>query len=430
MKGRSVRYAVGMLLAALSVPVIGLCQGARVIELEHADKVEGRQVDGEDAREFIGDVKFKQENIHVTCDRALQLLRSGKVELTGNVVVVDDSGVTMRCPRGFYYRDQRRAVGLDSVNIDDGSVTLTARYGEYFVDPKRAFFRNDVVVVDTASTVTADSLTYFRVDKHSVAQGNVKVYNKTDNITITGHRLDHWSEREFSHVTELPVLVQVDSSGLGQFDTLVVRSREMEAYRDTTRLLIATDSVRIVRSDLAAVCGVARFYTEADSMTLRRAPVVWYQDTQVTGDSINVHLKNRKLDYVDVLGNAFAISRGDSNFPDRYDQLTGERMRMQFADKGLQQIDVETRAISLYHLYEDSLGNGLNRTSGDRILITFEEGKVASIRVVGGVEGKYYPENLVEGKEGEFAIAGFRLYTNRPALHLPDTDSDKHSSTK
>jgi hypothetical protein len=278
--------------------------------------------------------------------------------------------------------------------------------------------------------VTADSLTYFRVDKHSVAQGNVKVYNKTDNITITGHRLDHWSERAFSHVTDRPVLVQVDSSGPGRFDTLVVRSREMEAYRDTVRLLVATDSVRIVRSDLAAVCGVARFYTGADSITLRTVPVVWYQDTQVTGDSINVHLKNRKLDYVDVLGNAFAISRGDSNFPERYDQLTGERMRMQFADKGLQQIDVETHAISLYHLYEDSLGNGLNRTSGDRILITFEEGKVASIRVVGGVEGKYYPENLVEGKESEFAIAGFRLHTNRPALHLPDTDSDKHSSTK
>lgn len=422
--------SIGLLLALLFVPFLGLCQGNRVIELEHADKVEGRQVDSEDAREFIGDVKFKQENIHVTCDRALQLLRSGKVELTGNVVVVDDSGVTMRSPRGIYYRDQRRAVGLDSVNIDDGNVTLTAKYGEYFVDPKRAFFRKDVVVVDTASVVTADSLTYFRVDKHSIAQGNVRVYNRTDNITMMGHRLDHWSERQFSHVTDRPVLVQVDSSGAGSFDTLVVRSREMEAYRDTTKLLVATDSVRIVRTDLAAVCGLAKFYTEADSITLRLSPIVWYQDTQVTGDSINVHLKNRKLDFVDVMGNAFAISRGDSNFPDRYDQITGERMRMQFADKGLQQIDVETHAISLYHLYEDSLGNGLNRTSGDRILIQFEEGKVASIRVVGGVEGKYYPENLVGGKGNEFAIAGFRLYTNRPALHTLDTQLEKRPSTK
>ncbi len=414
----------------LIVPGISYSQASRVIELEHADKVEGRQVEGEDAREFIGNVKFKQENIHVSCDRALQLLRSGKVELTGNVVVVDDSGVTMKSPRGIYYRDERRAVGLDSVNINDGNVMLTARYGEYFVDPKRAFFRKDVVVVDTASIVNADSLTYFRVDKYSIAQGNVRVYNRTDNITITGHRLDHWSEKQFSRVTEKPVLVQVDSAGPGKFDTLVVRSRVMEAYRDTSKLLVATDSVQIVRTDLAAVCGVARFYTAADSMTLRLSPIVWYQDTQVTGDSINVYLKKRKLDHVDVLGNSFAISQGDSSYPDRYDQITGERMRMQFADKGLQQIDVETHAISLYHLYEDSLGNGLNRTSGDRIIIGFEDGKVGSIRVVGGVEGQYYPENLVQGKESDFAIAGFHLHSNRPGLRVPNSPMERRSPIK
>src|SRR5437867_820564 len=100
-------------------------QGIRVIVLENADNVEGKQVDGEDARDFIGNVRFRQENVHVSCDHALQFLKSGRVNLTGNVVVVDDSGVTMRSPRGVYYRDERRAVALDSVTLNDGKVMLT-----------------------------------------------------------------------------------------------------------------------------------------------------------------------------------------------------------------------------------------------------------------------------------------------------------------
>jgi lipopolysaccharide export system protein LptA len=397
-----------------------IAQGGRVIVLENADNVEGKQLNGENAREFVGNVRFSQENVHISCDRALQMLQTGRVDLTGNVVVVDDSGVTMKSPRGVYFRDERRAVALDSVHLSDGNVVLTAKFGEYFVDPKRAFFRRQVVVEDSASTVTADSLTYYRVDKRSIAQGDVKVYNRTDNITITGHRLDHWSEKQFSRVTQDPVLTQVDSNTSGTRDTLIVRSRVMEAYRDTLKLLLAIDSVQIVRTDLAAVCSLAKFYTESDSLMLRGSPIVWYQDTQVTGDSINVYLKRRKLDHVDVMGNAFAISQGDSGFPERYDQITGEKMRMQFGDQGLQHIDVETRAISVYHLYEDSLGNGLNKTSGDRIIISFVEGKVQALRVIGGVEGQYQPENMVKGKEREFQIAGFQLHTNRPGRYASE----------
>jgi len=268
------------------------------------------------------------------------------------------------------------------------------------------------------------------VEKKSVAQGAVTVYSVTDNITITGRRLEHWSERQFSRVTEQPVLMQVDSSAPGKYDTLIVRSKVMEADRDTLKLLLAIDSVEIVRTDLAAVCEVAGFYTAADSILLRGAPVVWYQDTQITGDSINVFLKRRKLSHVNVMGNAFAISQSDSVFRERYDQITGEFMRLQFADKGLQRITVDTRAISLYHLYEDSLANGLNKTSGDRILILFEDGKVESIRVVGGVEGQYFPENLVFGKERDYEIAGFQLHANRPRMYSSENPTERRSGKK
>lgn len=394
---------------------VAICQPGRVIILENADNLEGKIIDGQDARELIGNVRFHQENVRVSCDRALQFIASGKVILTGNVVVNDDS-LTLRAPRGAYYRDERRAEAFDHVTLDDGSVQLKAGYGEYFIEPKRAFFHTKVVVRDTGSTVTSDSLLYFRTEKRSIATGRVRIVNAADNVTITGNRLDHFSTQQFSRVTGRPIMVQLDSSTPGSVDTLVVRSRVMESYRDSVKRLVAIDSVEIVRSDLAAIAGNVQFFTQADSMLLRQAPVVWYQQTQMTGDSINVYLRKRKLHLVTVMSDAFAASRSDSVRPTRFDQMSGELMRMYFAGKGLERIEVDDRATSLYHLYEDSLANGVNKTSGDHIIVFFGDGKVQAIRILGGVEGQYFPENLVEGREAEYALAGFLWRTNRPQI--------------
>jgi len=408
-----------ILLAALGVVFVSntaQAQPGKVIVLQNADSLDGRVIDGEDAREFIGNVRIVQENVRITCDRALQFIRQGRLVLTGNVIVTDDS-VTLRAPRAVYMRDERSAEAFESVALDDGTSLLTARYGKYFVDQRIAIFRDRVRARDSLSVMTADSLTYYRDDRRSVADGHVTVMNAADRVTITGGHLDHQAARNYSRMTIQPVLVQVDSTASGG-DTLVVRGRVMEAYRDSVRRLVASDSVEIVRADLAAVCGLAVFYTAADSILLRKSPVIWYRDTQVTGDSVNVYLQARQLHRVHVKGDAFAVSRSDSVSRDRFDQLNGEMLRMLFLDRMLRRIDVEVNATSIYHLTEDSVANGLNKTSGDRIVLLFEDGKVRSINVIGGVEGQYVPENLVKNREGEYRIPGFQWIEKRPKSGL------------
>ncbi len=389
-----------------------LSQGGKVVVLQSADSLVGKVVNGEDVRELIGSVRILQGTVRISCDRAVQFIGRGQYDLTGNVVVNDDS-VTLYAPRGVYLRDQRRAEGFDGIRLEDPGTVLTAREGKYDVDPRIAVFRRTVVIKDSVSTVTADSVTYYRDTRFSIAVGNVAVRSDRDNVTITGGRLEHAGVRQYSRMTHDPILVQRDSSA-GGIDTLLVRAMVMESYRDSSRTLVATDSVKILRSDLAAVCGRARFYTAADSILLRDAPVVWYQDTQVTGDSMNVYLTRRAIQRVVVHGSAFAASRSDSLFPERFDQLTGGSLTMSFADRRLRRIEVVDRAISVYHAYEDTLGNGVNRTSGDKVVMDFAAGKIQDIRFFSGVEGNYYPENMVRHRESEYRLPGFQWRATRP----------------
>lgn len=393
----------------------GAAQGSRVVEIEHADSLVGRVIEGEEVRELIGNVRLRQERIVMACDRALQYIASGKVQLTGHVVVVD-SNITMTAPRGMFFRDDKRAEAYDDVVLDDGSVHLTARAGEYFVNRRTAYFRDHVVVRDTGSVMSADSLTYFRDEKRSIATGTVRLHHFRDNVTLYGGRVDHRSARQYTKVTRDPVLVQIDSAAGGDRDTLIVRGIVMESFRDSVRRLIATDSVRILRSTLSATCGIAVMYTDGDSLLLRTAPVVWYEQTQVTGDSINVYLEHRRLRRVSVMGSAFAASQEDSLRPDRFDQLSGETMQMYFAGRALHMIDVDTRATSVYYVYEGLSPNGLNKISGDRVLLTFDHGRILDIRVYAGVQGSYIPENLVSDRETEYALPGLHWRSRRPVM--------------
>jgi lipopolysaccharide export system protein LptA len=409
-----------ILLLCAAAPLLAQEEsGPRVVVVEHADSLVGRTIAGEAVRELIGNVRLRQASVVVTCDRALQRLASGIAELTGNVVVQDDS-VVLRAPRGVYHRDARRAEAFDGVTLEDGHVRVEARTGRYDVERRIAGFRTDVSVRDSVSVLTADTLTYFREERRSVAERGVVIEDLRDAVRIAGEWFENSAPRRYSRMTGMPLLVQFDTAATGRIETLVVRSRLMESFRDSIRRLVATDSVTIARGPLAAAGGRAVFHMDGDSMHLRQAPVVWYRTAQLTGDSITVYLRERVLHRVLVAGDAFALSWNDSGPAGRYDQMTGERMELAFEDQELHAIAVDVQAVSLYHLYEDTLANGLNRTSGDRILVDFRDRRVDAIRVYGGTEGAYVPENLVRGREREYALAGFRLLADRPRAQAED----------
>ncbi len=196
----------------------------------------------------------------------------------------------------------------------------------------------------------------------------------------------------------------------------------MEALRDSSNSFFTEGNVRIVRAGLAALCESAAFLRADSLMILRGEPVLWFDENQITGDSIATYIAGSELRSLDVIGNAFSISRSkpseqDSLYPpDRYDQTKGKRIRMSFTEKKPRRIRVEETAISLYYLYDGMALNGLRKESSDLIIIDFLDGKVSTIRSIRGVEGNYYPEKYVTGKEHSFDIDGFNWRDDRPVM--------------
>jgi len=391
-----------------------------VIIIRNADSLIGKRIDGENIRELVGNVILEQDEILVYCDRAIHYPARNSAFLEGNVRVVDDT-VTMLADEGYYNGDTRVLDGQGNLYLDDGLTQLTANYGKYYIDEKIAEFWENVVVNDPSGIVYSDHLIHRREQELSTAAGNVRVVDPDRGTTIFGGLLEYDSHTGYSSMTDSPVLVHTDTTEVGRIDTLIVKSRAMESVRDdTVRRFIADEDVEMTRAELSARGQRSIYLVDDDELNLTGSPILWYKENQITGDSIHVTLEEQQLRTLEVYQRAFAVSKSDSRYPSRFNQLTGMELTMWFKDEDIEQIEVRDQATSLYYLYDDMLPNGVNHVTGDKITLIFIDGELEELKIVGGIEGKYYPETLVRGREDTYNLTGFRWIEDRPRLSAPE----------
>ncbi|RCK72034.1 MAG: hypothetical protein IGBAC_0626 [Ignavibacteriae bacterium] len=397
---------------------------SNIVILHHADSLVGKVLNGEEVRELIGNVQFSQGNVMVSCDKAVQFLKSNLVTLEGNIKIQDDT-LTFFGTKGTYNSNDKTAEAYNGVYIEEGLRKLYADYGKYYISEKRVYFKGRVLMQDTSSSLFCDELTYLRNEKHTIARKNVVLSDLKSNIKTYSDFFEN--KNKYSYITGNPAVVQIDTADDGNIDTLIILSNEIQAYQDTIERFEALGSVKMRRGSVFAECGETIYFTDTDSIVMKKNPYVWYEDTQISGDTIYVKLQERKLKNIYVKGKSVAISLSDSNYRNRFDQMQGETMLINFINGEINNIIVNTTAKSLYYLYEENKSekdttqitispNGLNITTGDQIVIVFKEKKVESIKVSGGVEGKYYPENMVKGKEESYNLDGFNWRNDKPEV--------------
>ena len=145
-------------------------------------------------------------------------------------------------------------------------------------------------------------------------------------------------------MTDFPLLIQIDTTG-GVKDSLIISSRIMESYNDSSKKFVATDSVRIVRGEFASKNNYSIFFRNQDKIvTMKRTPeenfpVLWYELTQLSGDSIQIFLTKNQLDSIQVFKDGFILSQ-NKTYANRYDQISGDQVTLYFDSLGINHTNV------------------------------------------------------------------------------------------
>lgn len=411
------------------------------------DSLIGRNENGISFREVIGNVVMTQGDVRVTCNKAIQNITNNNAELIGNVIVTQDT-ITIVSEKGYYFGNEKYVFSDTLVSLDDGQILLTADAGYYYFDLKKAIFNSNVQLIDSVSVLKSNKLTYLKDIQKAIAVGrvsianeesiihcdslihlrenqkshafyNVNIVNEKQRLTISGEELIDEGENNYTRITGNPLLTKIDSSNDGKEDTLFIKAKMFEAVEDSSKKLYAIDSVKIIRGDLYSVNNFSVLYRDENRLMTKKikgdenSPVLWYTNSQLVGDSINIYIADNKLDSIHIRKESTILSKNE-NFEFRFDQISGDEINLYFKDGALSLTDVRGGVLSIYYMYEENKPNGLMKSSSNRAKMVFEINAVVSVSMFESVQSEFHPENLVEGNELDFTIPSFIIFNNKP----------------
>jgi hypothetical protein len=154
------------------------------------------------------------------------------------------------------------------------------------------------------------------------------------------------------------------------------------------------------------------FYSFKDStFRLYDDPVIWAQNSQITGDTILLFTKNKKPDKVQAFENGFMINQLESQ---AFNQVKSRRIDGYFREGNIDSVRARGYVETIYYIQDDdSAYTGINEATSDIMDIYFREKSLYKVALRQQVNATLWPMSM-KGPE-EMKLAGFRwLEARRP----------------
>lgn len=171
-----------------------------------------------------------------------------------------------------------------------------------------------------------------------------------------------------------------------------------------SRIIIAYHKAKIFKSDLQARAD-SMFFSYSDS-TVRcfTNPMIWAQGSQLSGDTVFLQMKNKKLDNMILQQNSFIANTEDADSTN-FNQIKGKLITGYFLNNKLSRMFVDGNAESVYYLKEDTAYSGLNHLISSRLKILLKDNKLQGITAIRSVDATITP--MEELKEEDRVLKGF-----------------------
>ncbi len=371
-------------------------------------------------------IKFSDRDANITSRWATYDMNTQRADFHDFVRAKQDKTI-LTSKDLTYYRTTQTSIASGNVFVKSDSGTLHA---DEVTDAKaigETIARGNVDARNDSLIILSNYLFESKPRGLLTASGNVQVYSIQNNTIQYGDTLARFDKLQYMIVPVNPLLLIIDSSQKRDsltgkmkltFDTLRIKSRIMEAYQGDSSHFIATDSVKLIRDNFAAIGGVLYYATTDSLMRLygNARQSMWNDSTEIDGDSIVMYQKDQKLDHVVAFGHAFATDPyKDSTVSGRMNQLSSQKMTLFVVKDTVRSLLAVDNALSIYFISSDNKPSGFNRSSGDTMRIEFKDNQVQRVIDISGTEGEYWPERFVKDRGAAFRLGNYeRHYELKP----------------
>jgi lipopolysaccharide export system protein LptA len=308
--------------------------------------------------------------------------------------------------------------------IISGSRIIKTKNGNYNIGSRKGYLYERSSIDDSSYLFIADEMAIDDSLGLGEFRGNA-LYKSKDSLSfdLLANNIKTNRNKDVLLATELPTLMikQPKDTLYISADTLYsarltdlkrtnpkVRSKDA-ILQDSSlnKYFEAFHHVKIYSDSLQGVAD-SLFYGLADStIRLHNQPILWLNQNQITGDTIYLHLNNKKAEQLRVLNNAMAISPVDST--DYFNQLKGNTIVVDFLDGKIHKMQTKGSAENIYFATDNEQKFiGVNHSNAQIITIDFNNEEPVKIVFINQLTGKMTP--LFDTPKEELKVNNFKWW--------------------
>ena len=362
-----------------------------------------------------------------------------------NKVVVTNQDFILTSTRMDFYTETKHAFFYGATTIIGEDYVVRCREGFYNTVKKEGYFKDNASVDYNNRNIIGDSIYFNDTKKYASATQNIRITDTINNSFITGNYGQVFKEKDSAMVTHRALainLVELDSLFI-HADTLVATGPPEQ------RIIRGFHGVRIFKKDLSGKTDSIHFnQTSGRAKLIRRPisdrdlqyltpqeiadrnPILWSDESQMTGDEIHLTIDNEKeiLDSLLIYNNAFVIEQ-DSLDAANFNQIKGLQLKGKFKGKSLETVDVIQNTEMVYYLYDDETQEltGIDKAICSALRLKFVDSSIEKITFFTNPDGVVYPPKDLP--ENTRQLLGFtwredeRIYSKEDLFHGLDLES-------
>jgi len=302
------------------------------------------------------------------------------------VYKIDEEKMLFFGPTTIYYED----------NI------LVGNYGWYDAANDVAYLDRGATLSNKGYSITSDTMFYDKKTEFAKAMSNVFIQDTVNKTIVEGNYAEMWKKLGKSFVTD-----SVRARYYADKDTLYLHSDTLFFYMDTVtekaERVLAHYNVRFYRKDIQGKCDSLHYFVADSTAKMRRNPMIWAENSQLRGDSINIVIANKAIDSVLLYPNGFIIQKDTI---EGFNQIKGKVMTAYFKKNQLDHVYDDGNAETVYWLREeDGSIIGVNISQSVAMDIKIDKNQIVRIKYFKKTTETLYPVEKM--KKGVELLKGF-----------------------
>ena len=283
---------------------------------------------------------------------------------------------------------------------------LEGTHGYYLVDEDFVYLDERPLMYNENQQIRSDSIFYDRNIGLAQAYSQVDMIDTSYKIIMRGDYAEMWENKGLSFATDSAYAISYDGG-----DSLYIHGDTLFMYfdkqKEEAKKLIARRNVRFFKSDLQGKCDTLTYLVEDSIIRMRVEPILWAEDSQMTGTDIDIKVKENSVEWVLQKGNAFIISQDTI---EGFNQIKGTDITSHFKEGDIHHVNVDgEKAETIYWIRDDDGGLiGIDVSNSETMVIEMENQSVSIIKSFKAISETMYPETDLS--ESNRYLQGFKWH--------------------